>query len=115
MANTIIRIDQNAVVARVMGQWDKALPMLTEAIRNDCNQYCKEDSGDLISSSETATDYKHGILRWQTPYARRQYWEIRTAYHDENAHATWKWVHVAKSKYQEKWARQAARLMGVKS
>ena len=46
MANTIIRIDQNAVVARVMGQWDKALPMLTEEILNDCNQYVKWDSGD---------------------------------------------------------------------
>ena len=54
-------------------------------------------------------------MRWQTPYARRQYWEIRTAYKDENPRATWKWVHVAKSKYQEKWTRQAARLMGVKS
>lgn len=115
MANTIIRIDQNAVVARVMGQWDKALPMLTEAIRNDCNQYCKKDSGDLITSSETATDYKRGIMRWQTAYARRQYWEIRTAYKDVNSRATWKWVHVAKAKYQDKWVRQAARLMGVKS
>ena len=115
MAKTIIRIDQNAVVARVMGQWDKALPMLTEEILNDCNQYVKWDSGELKSSSETATDFKRGIMRWQTPYARRQYWEIRTAYQDVNPRATWKWVHVAKSKYQAKWARQAARLMGVKS
>ena len=37
MAQTIIRIDQNAVVARVMGQWDKALPMLTDDILADCN------------------------------------------------------------------------------
>jgi hypothetical protein len=115
MANTIIRIDQNAVVARVMGQWDKALPMLTEEILNDCNQYCKEDTGTLIQSSMIHSDFKRGIMKWVTPYARRQYWEIRTAYKDVNPRATWKWVHVAKAKYQAKWARQAARLMGVKS
>ena len=112
MAKTIIRIDQNAVVARVMGQWDKALPMLTEEILNDCNQYVKWDSGDLKSSSETATDFKRGIMRWQTAYARRQYWEIKTSL---TPGRTWKWVHVAKAKYQAKWARQAALLMGVKS
>ena len=115
MANTIIRIDQTAVVARVMGQWDKALPMLTEEILNDCNQYCKEDTGALIASSMTHSDFKRGIMQWVTPYARRQYWEIRTAYQDVNPRATWKWVHVAKAKYQAKWTRQAARLMGVKS
>jgi hypothetical protein len=115
MAKTMIRIDQNAVVARVMGQWDKALPMLTEEILNDCNQYCKEDTGALIASSMMHSDFKRGIMKWQTPYARRQYWEIRTAYKDVNPRATWKWVHVAKAKYQAKWARQAARLMGVKS
>ena len=115
MAKTIIRIDQNAVVARVMGQWDKALPMLTEEILNDCNQYCKEDTGALIASSMTHSDFNNGVMKWVTPYARRQYWEIRTAYQDVNSRATWKWVHVAKAKYQEKWTRQAARLMGVKS
>ena len=112
MANTIIRIDQNAVVARVMGQWNKALPMLTEEILNDCNQYCKEDTGTLIQSSMIHSDFKRGIMKWVTPYARRQYWEIKTSL---TPGRTWKWVHVAKAKYQAKWTRQAARLMGVKS
>lgn len=112
MAKTIIRIDQNAVVARVMGQWDKALPMLTEEILNDCNQYCKEDTGALIASSMTHSDFKRGIMKWVTPYARRQYWEIKTSL---TAGRTWKWVHYAKAKHQAQWARQAARLMGVKS
>lgn len=112
MAKTIIRIDQNAVVARVMGQWDKALPMLTEEILNDCNQYCKEDTGALIASSMTHSDFKRGIMKWVTPYARRQYWEIKTSL---AAGRTWKWVHYAKAKHQAQWTRQAARLMGVKS
>ena len=113
MANTIVKIDKSAVVARVMGQWDKALPMITEEILNDCNEYCKRDHGDLIASSYLHSDFKRGIMRWQKPYARRQYWEIPTNLSGESKR-TWKWVHVAKSELQSKWNRQAAKLMGVK-
>ena len=108
----MININKSAVEAKIMGQWDKALPMLTEEILNDCNQYCKEDTGALIASSMTHSDFKRGIMKWVTPYARRQYWEIKTSL---TPGRTWKWVHVAKAKYQAKWTRQAARLMGVKS
>ena len=108
----MININKSAVEAKIMGQWDKALPMLTEEILNDCNQYCKEDTGALIASSMTHSDFKRGIMKWETPYARRQYWEIKTSL---TPGRTWKWVHYAKSKYQAQWTRQAARLMGVKS
>ena len=111
MAKTIIRIDQNAVVARVMGQWDKALPMLTEEILNDCNQYCKEDTGALIASSMTHSDFKRGIMKWVTPYARRQYWAIETAYTDVNPGARWKWAEYAKTKHLDQWQRQAQLLL----
>lgn len=115
MAKTIIRIDRNAVTARVMGQWDKALPALTEEILNDCNQYTKEDTGALKQSSYTHTNFNKGVMVWQTPYARRQYWEIKTAFRDKNPHATWKWVHVAKGKHYKQWVKQAALLMGAKT
>ena len=108
----MININKSAVEAKIMGQWDKALPMLTEEILNDCNQYCKEDTGALIQSSMIHSDFKRGIMKWVTPYARRQYWEIKTSL---TPGRTWKWVHYAKSKYQAQWTRQAARLMGVKS
>ena len=115
MGKTMIRIDQNAVVARVMGQWNKALPILTEEILNDCNEYTKVDGGELKQSSYRHTKFEEGVMIWQTSYARRQYWEIRTAYKDENPNATWKWVHVAKKKFTAKWIRQAARLMGART
>lgn len=112
MAKTMIKIDKSAVVARIMGQWGKALPVLTEEILNDCNEYVKWEQGDLAQSSYTHSDFKQGIMRWQKPYARRQYWEIKTSLSD-NPKRTWKWVHVAKSELQSKWVRQAAKLMGA--
>ena len=116
MGKTMININKSAVEAKIMGQWKKALPMLTEEILNDCNQYCKRESGDLIESSHTHTDFKKGIMIWKKPYARRQYWEIKTAITDNgNPKATWKWVHAAKAERESTWIRQAAVLMGVKS
>ena len=106
-----IRIDKSAVAARVQGAFGKGLPILTEEIRNDCNQYCKEDTGMLIASSMIHSVPSEGKIVWQTPYARRQYWEIQTAVTDVNPKASWKWCEVAKLRHREQWARQAQRLL----
>lgn len=106
-----IKINKSAVAAKVEGAFGKGLPMLTEAVRDDCNQYCKEDTGMLIASSLIHSELDKGKVVWQTPYARRQYWEIRTAHKDVNPKATWKWCEVAKQHHKEQWARQAQRLL----
>lgn len=106
-----ISIPKGAVVAKVEAAWEKGLPILTEAIRDDCNQYCKEDSGDLIASALINSVLSEGKIIWQKPYARRQYWEIRTAYTDVNPNASWKWCEVAKRKHLEQWKKQAQRAM----
>ncbi len=46
-----INISQSAVTARVTGAFQAGLPQLSEEILNDCNQFCKEDTGTLIASS----------------------------------------------------------------
>ena len=106
-----INISKHAVEAKVMGAWGKSLPLLSEEVLNDCNQYCKEDTGMLIASSLVHSRLQDGKLIWQTPYARVQYWRIRTAYTDVNPNATWKWCAVAKNHRLPKWERQAQRLM----
>lgn len=106
-----INIQKHAVEAKVKGAFDASLPLLSEEILNDCNQYCKEDSGALIASSLVHSRPKEGKLIWMTPYARRQYWAIRTAFKTVNPNATWRWCEYAKQKCLEKWNRQAQRLM----
>ena len=106
-----IRIDKSAVRAKVEGAWERGLGILTTEIRNDCNQYCKEDTGMLIASSMIHSVVDAGQIIWQTPYARRQYWEIQTAVKDTNPKASWKWCEVAKMRHRERWARQAQRLL----
>lgn len=106
-----INIPKGAVVAKVEKAFKAGLPQISEEILNDCNQYCKEDTGMLIASSLVHSRPQEGKLIWQTPYARRQYWEIRTAYTDVNPNASWKWCEVAKRLRKDQWQRQAQRLM----
>jgi hypothetical protein len=105
-----INLHQNAVEARVSGAFQNALPQLSEEILNDCNQFCKEDTGTLIASSLVHSRPQEGKLIWQTPYARRQYWAIRTAFKTVNPGATWRWCEAAKQRHKARWERQAQRL-----
>ena len=106
-----INIVKSAVEAKVQGAFQKGLPLLCEEIKNNCNQYCKEDSGELISSSDRHSRPQEGKIIWQTKYARRQYWEIRTAYKTVNPDASWRWCEVAKQKHLRQWNLQAQRIM----
>ena len=106
-----VNISPHAVQAKVMGAWNKGLALLTEEIKNDCNEYCKWEEGTLNRSADEHSLPKEGKIIWQTPYARRQYWEIRTAHTDVKPFASWKWCEVAKRKHKEQWAKQAQRLL----
>ena len=102
-----IDIDANRIAVKMDNAWKSGLEMLSSQILRDCNRYCKEDTGMLIMSSYIHSRLKEGVLIWQTPYAARQYYAIRTAYHDVNPDASWRWCEVAKNNHLERWQRQA--------
>lgn len=102
-----VNIDKEKIVNNIGRAWDKGLAMLSTQILKSCNLYCKEDTGMLIISSYTHSDFKKGRLIWRTPYAARQYYEIQTAYKDVNPNATWRWVEVAKKNHYSEWTMQA--------
>ena len=106
-----VKIDVAKVQAKIQGTINSGIGLLSNEILNDCNQYCKWDSGALVASSYTQSRLNEGKLIWQTPYARRQYYEIQTAYKDENPNASWKWCEVAKSRHKAEWGRKAQRIM----
>lgn len=103
-------IDRIKLNHKINGAWKETRAMLAEMILEDCNYYCKRAEGDLIGSSLIHSRPRKGKLIWQTPYAKRQYWEIETAYPDANPNATWKWCEVAKQNHKEKWELQAQAL-----
>jgi hypothetical protein len=99
-----IKIDANQVGAKVMTAWKDSLTALSEEILADCNEYCKEDQHTLIDSSLAASVPSEGKLIWETPYAKRQYWAIKTSL---TPGRTWKWCETAKRKHKQRWKRLA--------
>jgi hypothetical protein len=110
-ANVKIHISENKIQTKINYTWENGLGTLSNEILNDCNQYCKEDTGMLIASSYIHSKLDEGKLIWNTPYARRQYYKIRTAHTDVNPQARWKWAHFAKSVHMRDWVRQAQKIM----
>lgn len=106
-----INMNKSGTVLRITNTFKSNMGLLASEVLNDCNQYCKEDTGMLIASSYIHSRLDEGKLIWQTPYAKRQYWEIRTAYKTVNPGATWRWCEYAKQNHLERWRRQAQRLM----
>lgn len=101
-----IRINPNAVEARVMSAWNRGLRDLSEEILADCNEYVKEEFGTLRDSSQEHSKLDEGLLIWKTKYAKRQYWEIQTS---RKRGRTWKWCETAKRKRLKKWREKAER------
>lgn len=99
-----INISGDDVEAKVKSAWEKILYALSSEILGDCNEYCKEDTGALIASSNTHSLPQEGLLIWQTPYAKRQYWEIETSLKPGR---TWKWCETAKNKHKSDWDKRA--------
>lgn len=109
-----VTFNKRIIKARVTKARDRALPILTEQVLKDSNFYARQDSGALIASSIGATDYKKGILIWNTPYAAKVYY-TGTPSRDVNANASKMWFEVAKSKHLKEWVKLAKKeiLKGV--
>lgn len=106
-----ININKQRIFGRVDKAWAKTLPDITREIRDDANEYVKVQNRALYASALEHSELDQGIIRWQTPYAKRQYWEIETAYTEQNPRATWKWFHVAKQRHLDRWLEQVQRYM----
>lgn len=103
-----IVISENRVQARLVGAWNTGLEKAAWEILADCNEYCKQDQGTLIMSSMIHSQFNKGRLIWDTPYAKRQYWEIKTSL---TPGRTWKWCETAKKKHGDRWRRLTERAM----
>lgn len=101
-----ITVSKAQLQAKVDSAWKKSLRYLASEVRKDCNQYVKYDKGQLERSSLVHSVLEQGKIVWDTPYAKRQYWEIKTSL---TPGRTWKWCETAKVKYKDKWQRQAQR------
>ena len=101
-----VNIDPAKIGAKIDKAWEKARGIVFEEILNDSNQYVKVDTHALEASALIHSKPAEGLIIWETPYAKRQYWEIQTAVTDVNPQATWRWFEKAKAEHMKTWERQ---------
>jgi len=80
---------------------------LSRVALDDCNKFCKVDSGATRDSSYRASSFSRGKLVWNTKYARHAYY-LGEADRSKNPLASRLWAHKATALYSDKW-RQAAK------
>lgn len=102
MADVRVTLNKQAVLQRLTEQHKKAQMAMSQQALKDCNYYCKQDQDGLINSSITHSDFESGVLKWQTPYARKQYY-LDSACKDKNPNAQKMWAHKAASEHKEDW------------
>lgn len=97
-----VTFNMSAVKERIESAGQKAVFIVVQQALKDCNYYCKQDTSELIDSSILHSDFEKGILIWQTPYARYQYYLDDTR-KDKNPNASKMWAHVAFAKHKKEW------------
>ena len=98
-----IQINKAEVQGKIMGAWERNLAALTEEILADCNEYVKRSPNHTMRDSSLKHS-KPGLIAWETPYAKRQYWEIQTAL---TPGTTWRWIETAKKRHLKRWQKLA--------
>lgn len=77
---------------------------LTQQVLKDSNYYIPMDSGALMVSGVVASDFENGKVIWDTPYARKLYWNPQYNFStDFNPNARGLWFEEAKARRGRKW------------
>lgn len=104
MAGVTITLNMAAVKERLQEAAQRAVADTAKAALEDCNNYCKQDQGQLINSSYIHSEPEKGILRWKTPYARIQYYVIDGVRNKrKRPQARKMWAHHAASVHGAEW------------
>ena len=101
-----ISIDRSRVAARIKAGEMAMVAAVAEQALADCNYFAKRDQGTLIESSQTASDLENGLLVWNTPYARKQYYTGAPSL-DQNPNASILWCEKAHDRFGHDWQKIA--------
>lgn len=89
----------------------KMIYLLTQQVLKDSNYFIPKDTGALETSGIVATlKEKEGTVTWDTPYARRLYWNPQFKFRKhKNPNARGLWFEAAKTQFGGDWESIAAR------
>lgn len=83
------------------------IPVVTEQIYKDSNEFTFCDTGEMYQSGEMYQDLKNGIVVERTPYVRRRYYEGGKPGAKSPKQAQAKWFDKTFRKYKKDYIKQA--------
>ncbi|HWI50264.1 MAG TPA: minor capsid protein [Rummeliibacillus sp.] len=99
-----IKVDVSKLQDKVDQAIKKAQFALDEQIIKDSNFYAPEDIGTLIGSAQRGSKIGEGLIVWDTPYARRLYYNPQYNFSkDKNPNAGGLWFERAKAAHRSSW------------
>lgn len=105
-----VRIETKQIKPKVKKAVEQARRVVDSQVLKDSNRYAPMDTGNLINSSLRASQIGQGRLVWDTPYARRLYYNPQYNFSkDKNPNAGGLWFERAKSRHQRDWEEAARR------
>lgn len=106
--NVNVDLSTRAVTQKIQRATDKAQFVFDEQVLKDSNFFIPADQWILRDSSLRASDIGGGQLTWDTPYAKRLYYNPQFNFDkDKNPAAGGLWFEFAKSIFHDDWVKLA--------
>ena len=102
-----VNFDRNLIQTRLNDLVDKGQYALANQVYADTQRFVPFLSGDLRNQSNLSFDFKS--ISWNTPYARRQYYNVGANFSEPGTGA--KWDELAKQAYIQSWIDVTRRAM----
>ena len=96
--------NEAATRARLKAAVKRAQMKLDTQVITDSNYFVPKDTTMLEKSAVINTVIGSGLVKWKTPYARRQYYGLNFDHSKQsNPSACAKWFEAAKARWLDKW------------
>lgn len=102
-ANVKVNFSPKGVQDRFASKAHRAQFLLDQQVAKDSNYYCPRDVGSLQDSVIPSAASGSGLLIWDEPYARKQYYDYPNKSKDQNPNASMKWFEKSKKVCKSKW------------
>ena len=107
-----VNIPEGAISKKVDKALSKAQAALDEQVLKDSNYFIPYDTGELMRSSLRSSRIGEGLIVWNTPYARRLYYNPQYNFSkDQNPNAQGLWFEAAKAIHYPEWVKLAQKVV----
>lgn len=104
MISATVKVELDGVFSTLSHGKENVLKAVTEQALNDSNRYIPKQDGPLEFSSISHSRIDEGLLVWDTPYAKRLYYNPQYNFSkDVNPNARGLWFEHAEAMHMREW------------